>query len=87
MSISDIAITEIDDTPPPLNLTLEEIEALSDELVNYHAEFADLFYRKEQAHWSYKYMQGLMLPIEHKAIQPMAMARCASAAEALAIGG
>jgi len=74
MSISDIAIIEIDETPPPLELTPEEIEALTDELVGYHAEFADLFYRVEQAHWSYKYLQGLMLPIEHKAIQPMAMA-------------
>ena len=33
-----------------------------------------MYYRIEQAHWSYKYLQGLMLPLERKAIQPMAMA-------------
>ena len=74
MNINDIGIIEITDTPPPLDLKLEEIEALADELVDYHAEFADLYYRVEQAHWGYKYLQGLMLPIEGKAIQPMAMA-------------
>ena len=67
-------ITQIDETPPPLELTAEDVEVLADELTKYHAEFVDLFYRKEQSYWSYKYMQGLMLPIENKAIQPMAMA-------------
>ncbi len=74
MNTNDLGITEITDTPPPLDLTPEEIEVLADELVSYHAEFADLYYRPEQAHWGYKYLQGLMLPIECKAIQPMAMA-------------
>lgn len=74
MDINDIGIIEITDVPPSLDLTPQEIETLADELVNYHAEFADLYYRVEQAHWGYKYLQGLMLPIECKAIQPMAMA-------------
>ena len=74
MDINKLKIIEIDETPPPLDLTPKEIEALADELIDYHAEFADLYYRIEQAHWGYKYMQGLMLPIERKAIQPMALA-------------
>ena len=74
MDTNRLGIIEIDETPPPLNVTPEEIETLADELVDYHAEFADLYYRTEQAHWGYKYLQGLMLPIEQKAIQPMAMA-------------
>jgi SRSO17 transposase len=74
MDINKLEIIEIDETPPPLDLTPEEVEALADELIDYHAEFADLYYRIEQAHWGYKYMQGLMLPIERKAIQPMALA-------------
>jgi SRSO17 transposase len=74
MDINRLGIIEIDETPPPLDLTPEDVEALADELIDYHAEFADLYYRIEQAHWSYKYLQGLMLPIERKAIQPMAMA-------------
>jgi SRSO17 transposase len=60
--------------PPPLDLTPQEIAALADELVHYHAAFAELYYRKEQAHWGYKYLQGLMLPIERKSIEPMALA-------------
>jgi SRSO17 transposase len=74
MDIERLEINEIDETPPALDLTPEEIEALADELVDYHAEFADLYYRVEQAHWGQKYLQGLMSPIERKAIQPMAMA-------------
>jgi SRSO17 transposase len=74
MGIERLEINEIDETPPVLDLTLEEIEALADELVDYHAEFADLYYRVEQTHWGHKYLEGLMLPIERKAIQPMAMA-------------
>ncbi len=73
MDINKLEIIKIDETPPPLDLTPEDIEALSDELVDYHAEFADLYYRVEQAHWGHKYLQGLMSPIERKAVQPMAM--------------
>ena len=73
MNINKLEIIEINETPPPLDLTTEEIEALADELADYHGEFAELYYRVEQAHWGYKYLQGLMLPIERKAIQPMAM--------------
>src|SRR5262249_9268102 len=62
------------EAPPPLDLTLAEVAALADELVHYHAAFAELYYRKEQAHWGYKYLQGLMLPIERKSIEPMALA-------------
>jgi len=74
MNIDRLDLIEVDERPPPLDLTPEEIEALADELVEYHREFAGLYYRVEQAHWGHKYLQGLMLPIERKAIQPMAMA-------------
>ena len=74
MDISEIEITEITEVPPPLELKPADVEELADELVAYHAEFADLYYRVEQAHWGQMYLQGLMAPIESKAIQPMAMA-------------
>jgi SRSO17 transposase len=74
MHASKLEVIEIDEAPPLLELTPEEIETLADELVEYHSEFAGLYYRAEQAHWGYKYLQGLMLPIERKAIQPMALA-------------
>lgn len=74
MGINGLEIIQVEATPPTLELTLEEIEALKDELVAYHAEFARLYYRVEQAHWGHMYLQGLLSPIESKAIQPMAMA-------------
>jgi SRSO17 transposase len=74
MNTSNLGIIEITEVSPPLELTPEEIESLADELVDYHAAFADLYYRSEQAHWGYKYLQGLMAKIECKTIQPMAMA-------------
>ena len=74
MQVSTLGIIEVNEAPPPLDLSPEEIVALADELVHYHAAFADLYYRKEQAHWGYKYLQGLMLPIERTSIEPMALA-------------
>ena len=74
MGINGLEIVQVEATPPPLEWTLEEIEALKDELLAYHREFARLYYRVEQAHWGHMYLQGLLLPIESKAIQPMAMA-------------
>jgi SRSO17 transposase len=74
MDVSNVGITEIDEAPPLLDLRPEVVEGLADELVAYHAEFADLYYRVEQAHWGHMYLQGLIAPIESKSIQPMAMA-------------
>jgi SRSO17 transposase len=74
MDISKTGITEISEAPP-LDLKSAEVEALADELMAYHAEFAELYYRVEQAHWGHMYMQGLMAPLEKsKTVQPMAMA-------------
>lgn len=74
MPATHLGSIEINETPPPLDLTQQEIAALAVELVDYHAAFAACYYRKEQAHWGYKYLQGLMLPIERKSIEPMALA-------------
>ena len=74
MDISKLNIAEIEVATPPLELNRGEITELAAELLDYHAEFADLYYRVEQAHWGHKYLQGLMLPIERKSIQPMALA-------------
>lgn len=74
MQVSELGIREINAVPPPLDLTPQEIEALADGLVQYHAEFAELYYRVEQAHWGEKYLQGLLLPVERKSIEPLALA-------------
>jgi SRSO17 transposase len=74
MQVSDLGICEINEGPPPLALTPQEIAAVADDLVQYHAEFAELYYRVEQAHWGEKYLQGLLLPIARKSIEPLALA-------------
>jgi SRSO17 transposase len=51
-----------------------DVEALADDLVAYHAEFAPLFRRSEQRHWALAYLQGQLLHLERKSIEPMALA-------------
>ena len=51
MQVGNLGIMEINDAPPPLDLSPEEIAALADELVDYHAAFAPLCSRQEQAYW------------------------------------
>jgi SRSO17 transposase len=58
--------------PPLVGLTPEEVAALHDELLAYHREFAPLFQRAEQRHWALKYLEGQLLPLERKSIEPMA---------------
>jgi SRSO17 transposase len=74
MTVSNLGSIAINEAPPPLDLTPEEVAALADELVHYQAAFAALYYRQEQAQWGYKYLQGLMLPSERKSIEPRALA-------------
>lgn len=58
--------------PPLLGVTPDEVVGLHDELLAYHAEFAALFCRAEQRQWALKYMEGQLLPLERKSIEPMA---------------
>src|SRR5688572_29241395 len=64
--------------PPPsarpalVGLTPQEVAGLHDELLAYHQEFAPLFQRAEQRHWALKYLDGQLLPLERKSIEPMA---------------
>jgi SRSO17 transposase len=67
-------------TPPPSgrrpkpNIASRRVDGLSRWLENYHERFAVLFQRPEQRLWSLKYMQGQMLDLERKSIEPMARA-------------
>lgn len=45
-----------------LELSAQDIAQIADELVVYHGELSDAFYRKEQRVLSLKYLQGLLLP-------------------------
>lgn len=76
-------------TPPPsgrkpqMNLAPRDVEGLLEQLQNYHAEFAPLFQRTEQRHHALLYMQGQMLELERKSIEPMARALKAGDVQAL----
>ena len=60
--------------PPDRNLAPRDVEALADELVAYHAHFAPLFQRSEQRSWALAYLQGQLLELDRKSIEPMALA-------------
>ncbi len=74
----EIALRAPDRLPPPsarpplVGMAPEEVAALHDELLAYHAEFAPLFRRAEQRRWALKYLEGQLLPLERKSIEPMA---------------
>jgi hypothetical protein len=42
-----------------LALSAQDVIHLADALQAYHAEFAGLFFRKEQPQWALKYLEGL----------------------------
>lgn len=69
--------------PPLVGLTPEEVAGLHDELLAYHREFAPLFRREEQRHWALKYLEGQLLPLERKSIEPMADALAGGNVQAL----
>ena len=60
--------------PPTRNLAPRDVETLADALLAYAAEFAPLFRRAEQRHWAFQYLQGQLLELERKSIEPMALA-------------
>jgi SRSO17 transposase len=46
---------------------------LADELVAYHGEFSDLFFRREQRRWALKYLEGLLQPVAGKSVEALAL--------------
>jgi SRSO17 transposase len=60
--------------PPDHNLAPRDVAALAEELVAYHAHFAPLFQRAEQRTWALASLQGQLLELDRKSIEPMALA-------------
>src|SRR5712692_2693151 len=58
--------------PAKIDLKPKEIEGLLEELQEYHAIFSPLFKRVEQGQWAHLYLQGQLLDIERKSVEPMA---------------
>ena len=61
------------ETAPEMNLEPKDIDNLINELREYHAVYSPLFRRREQREQSEKYMNGLLLDIPTKAIEPMVL--------------
>lgn len=59
---------------PELNLAPRDLEVMAEELVSYHAQFHDLFPRREQREWSEFYVRGQLSDVERKSIEPMVLA-------------
>ena len=57
-----------------MNLESQDIDHLLDELQEYHAIYSPLFCRREQRERSGVYLNGLLLNIPSKAIEPMVLA-------------
>ena len=59
---------------PECNLAPRDVERLVDDLAAYHALFAPVFFRSDQADWAAHYLQGLLGDCPRKSIEPMALA-------------
>lgn len=68
---------------PPQPLSRRQAEALAAELVTYHAQFHDLFARREQREWSAFYLRGQLAPLPRKTIEPMVLAFAGAAPAAV----
>lgn len=68
-------MTETIETAPEMNLESLDIDNLVDELREYHAIYSPLFCRREQRERSEEYLNGLLLDIPNKSIEPMILAQ------------
>ncbi len=60
--------------PPVLELTPADVHDLTTALDVYCTQFAPLFRRSEQRQWARKYLEGQLLALPRKSIEPMALA-------------
>jgi SRSO17 transposase len=58
---------------PECNLMPRDVRGLLDRLATYHAYFAPVFARCDQARWAEIYLRGLLSDCERKSIEPMAL--------------
>ena len=61
------------DTVPAMELTEEDIEALADELVQFHSLFHDCFGRSETRRLGLGYISGLLSNSQAKSVEPIAL--------------
>jgi SRSO17 transposase len=59
---------------PEMNLAPRDLDMMAEELASYHAQFHDLFQRREQREWSEFYLRGQVAELERKTVEPMVLA-------------
>lgn len=62
------------ETIPVMSLSLQDVNQLVEDLEEYHAIYSPLFQRREQREWSSLYLQGLLLELPRKSVEPMVIA-------------
>jgi SRSO17 transposase len=61
------------ETRPPFALAQSDVEGFLHELRNFHDAFRSCFPRRESREHLFRYMVGLLSPLERKSIEPMAL--------------
>ena len=67
-------MSDLIETAPRMDLSVQDIEHLAEELRTYHAIYSPLFQRREQREAAHTYLQGLLATLPRKSIEPMVLA-------------
>ena len=67
-------MSDLIETAPRMDLSVQDIEHLVEELRAYHAIYSPLFQRREQREAAHASLQGLLAPLPRKSIEPMVLA-------------
>jgi SRSO17 transposase len=59
---------------PTGNLAPRDMKRIAEELTSYHAQYADLYRRREQREWAEFYLRGQLSDLERKTVEPMVLA-------------
>src|SRR5882672_8668343 len=68
------SMSDLIETAPRMDLSVQDIEHLVEELRTYHAIYSPLLQRREQREAAHTYLQGLLAPLPRKSIEPMVLA-------------
>jgi len=68
------SMSDLIETAPRMDLSVQDIEPLVEELRAYHAIYSPLLQRREQREAAHTYLQGLLAPLPRKSIEPMVLA-------------
>src|SRR6266404_3825201 len=67
------SMSDLIETAPRMDLSVQDIEHLVEELRAYHAIYSPLFQRREQREAAHTYLQGLLATLPRKSIEPMVL--------------